>query len=77
MFLILPRRAIFLLWRRKESPLRYEIAFDANTTAVERDVTLTFEGLNASDVSFSPAVTTSITLNAGGRAYDDKGGECD
>ena len=57
----------FFTVAKKEAPLRYEIVFEANTTALERDVTLTFEGLNASDVSFSPAVTTAITITPGGR----------
>ena len=52
----------FFTVAKKESPLRYEIAFEANTTAVERDVTLTFEGLNASSTSFGTPITTAITL---------------
>ena len=43
------------------SPLRYEIVYDANTGA-ERSVTLTFEALDGSDASFTPAVTTEITI---------------
>ena len=35
--------------------------FDANT-GVQRSVRLTFEALDASDASFSPAVTTVITI---------------
>ena len=42
--------------------LRYEIVFEANTTAVARDVTLTFEAEDGSSNSFSPAVTTAITI---------------
>ena len=44
-----------LFYRNGKSPpsLRYEIVFDANT-GVQRAVTLTFEGLDASDASLSP-----------------------
>ena len=49
----------------QSSPLRYEIVFGANTGA-ERSVTLTFEGLDASDASFTPAVTTPITITQAG-----------
>ena len=45
----------------QSSPLRYEIVFGENT-GVQRAVTLTFEGLDGSDASFTPAVTTEITI---------------
>ena len=51
----------------QSSPLRYEIVFGANTGA-ERSVTLTFEGLDGSDASFTPAVTTEITITQLGAA---------
>ena len=52
----------FFTVAQKTAPLRYEVVFEANTTAVSRDVTLTFEGLDASDASLSPPLTTAITI---------------
>ena len=49
------------------SPFGYAIVFDANTGS-ERSVTLTFEAKDASDASFTPAVTTEITITQTGTA---------
>ena len=51
----------------QSSPLRYAIVFGENT-GVQRAVTLTFEGLDGSDASFTPAVTTEITITQLGAA---------
>ena len=58
-----PQTGTFLTSVTKETgPLRYVIEFGANTTAVERSVTLTFEGLDASSNAFGTPVTTRITI---------------
>ena len=51
----------------QSSPLGYEIVFGENT-GVQRAVTLTFEGLDGSDDSFSTPVTTEITITQLGAA---------
>ena len=56
--------------------LGYVIDFEANT-GVSRPVTLTFEALDGSSGSFTPAVTTEITITQAAGSPDAYGGACD